>query len=151
MDEPQAHHDVQIFIDGIPCEAPTARITADGLRRLAQPPLPADRKMWLDVPDAPDKHLTEEDSVELVPGMRFFSQPRKIYIFIDRTRYEVTRARMTGAELRNVPQPPVAPDRELWLDRLDEQDKKIADDKTVHLDEGMRFFTAPGRINPGSR
>ncbi|MFC1404986.1 MULTISPECIES: multiubiquitin domain-containing protein [Streptacidiphilus] len=151
MVEPQTHHSTKIFINGVATRSQADAVTPAELRRLAQPPIPQDEKMWLDIPDAPDEPLREEEVVHLVPDMRFFSQPQQICIVIDRVRYEVTHRRMTGSQLRAVPTPPVPADRDLWLDRPDEQDKKIADDEVVRLYDGIRFFTAPGRINPGAR
>src|SRR5665213_1623595 len=59
----------------------------------------------------------------------------KFEIQIDRAKYEVTKSVMTGAELRAVA--PGAPD------------KKIGDTDRVQMRDGLRFFTAPGQINPG--
>lgn len=142
---------IEIFIDGDAYQVHARHVTAAELRRLPQPPIPAERQLWLDIPDAPDRPLADGKSIDLMPGMRFFSEPQSITIHIDRTAYTVTSKRMTGQELRAVPMPPVAPDRDLWLDRVDQQDKKITDHEVVRLRDGMRFFTAPGRINPGSR
>ncbi|MGW9205714.1 multiubiquitin domain-containing protein [Embleya sp. NPDC055664] len=142
---------IPIFIDGHEYESRTEHVSAANLRHLARPAIPQDKEIWLDIPDALDRPLEEDETIALVPGMRFFSEIREISIHIDRAAYTVTRKRMTGAELRAVPVPPVAADRDLWLDIVDKQDKKIADDETVRLRDGMRFFTAPGRINPGSR
>ncbi|MFE7652589.1 multiubiquitin domain-containing protein [Streptomyces bottropensis] len=142
---------VTIFIDGREYQTRGRQATPADLRRLPQPPLSSDRQLWLDIPDAPDRHLAEDERIELVPGMRFFTEPQPITVHIDRIAYTVSRKRMTGLELRALPTPPVAPDRDLWLDRIDQQDKKIADDAVVQLRDGMRFFTAPGRINPGAR
>lgn len=142
---------VQIFIDGNEYESHTGRVTEADLRRLPRPPIPADRQAWLDIPDEQDRPLAEGETIVLVPGMRFFTEPHEITIHIDRHSYTVTKKRMTGTELRVVPTPPVAEDRDLWMDVINERDVKIADDKVVRLRDGMRFFTAPGRINPGAR
>ncbi|GAA3797036.1 multiubiquitin domain-containing protein [Streptomyces phyllanthi] len=141
---------VSIFIDGHEYQSHARRVTTADLRRLPRPPIAEDRQLWLDIPDAPDRSLADGESLDLAPGMRFFSE-HPITLHIDRIAYTVTRKRMTGQELRALPTPPVAPDRDLWLDRIDEQDKKIADDEVVRLRDGIRFFTAPGRINPGAR
>jgi hypothetical protein len=58
---------------------------------------------------------------------------------------------MSGAELRALPSPDVPADRDLWRDVPDKRDVKVQDEDIVHLKDGMRFFTAPGRINPGAR
>ncbi len=151
MTASEAHpHRITIAIDGRDYATATRHATPAQLRRIAAPDIPEDKEIWLDVPDAPDRRIEENEHTELRDGMRFFSDPRTIAIFIDRTRYEATRKRMTGLELRALPQPPVAEDRDLWLDVVDQHDRKIADDEVVPLHNGMRFFTAPGRINPGA-
>ena len=58
---------------------------------------------------------------------------------------------MTGAELRALPSPDVAADRDLWRDVPDKRDVKLQDEDIVRLKDATRFFTAPGRINPGAQ
>ena len=70
-------------------------------------------------------------------------------IQIDRVHFTVTQSRMTGAELRRVPQPPIGPDRDLFQVVPGGQDRKIEDPDTVEIRNGLRFFTAPALINPG--
>ena len=81
--------------------------------------------------------------------MRFFTEIDAISIRIDRVDYEVFKRKVTGAGLRAVPSPGVAADRDLWRDVPDKRDVKVQDEDVVRLKDGMRFFTAPGRINPG--
>lgn len=71
-------------------------------------------------------------------------------IQIDRTHYTVHQRKMTGAELRRVPTPPIPPDRDLYEVRPGEQDRLIEDTTVVEIRDGLRFFTAPHHINPGS-
>ncbi len=73
----------------------------------------------------------------------------KTPIYIDGTKYHPEGDKLTGAQLRLVPSPPVASDRDLWLDVVDELDKLIEDDEVVELENNMRFFTVPRVINPG--
>lgn len=76
-----------------------------------------------------------------------------IRIQIDRVHYAVSALVMTGTQLRGVPTPPqgpIGPDRDLFLVVPGGTDEKIADDQPVKLHNGMRFFTAPAQINPGS-
>ncbi|MGW6012453.1 multiubiquitin domain-containing protein [Streptomyces sp. NPDC055210] len=147
----EAGRHVRVFIDGHEYDAPARRVTETDLRHLPRPAVPDDKELWLDIPDAPDRPLEENETIDLTSGMRFFTELRQITIHIDRTPYVVAKKRMTGGELRAIPTPPVAEDRDLWLDIIDKRDQKIADDEVVRLRDGMRFFTAPGRINPGSR
>jgi len=75
----------------------------------------------------------------------------KFKIKIDREQYEVDQERMTGAQLRRVPPTPIPPDRDLYEVRPGQDDELIADDEVVMIRNGLRFFTAPGQINPGRR
>lgn len=72
-------------------------------------------------------------------------------IQIDRVHYKVEAPSMTGAELRNVPPTPIPVDRDLFLVVPGGPDRKIGDVDKVALQNGLRFFTAPGQINPGAR
>lgn len=71
-------------------------------------------------------------------------------IQIDRTHYKVHRERMTGLEIRHVPSPPIGPDRDLFEVVPGGSDLKILDDTVVEIRNGLRFFTAPAQINPGT-
>ena len=70
-------------------------------------------------------------------------------IRIDRTEYVVHQEEMTGLELRQVPQPPIGPDRDLFEVLMVGPDLKIGNDQIVKIRDGLRFFTAPAQINPG--
>lgn len=73
----------------------------------------------------------------------------KFGIQIDRIHYTVPKARMTGAELRQVPEKPIGPERDLFEVIPGQQDNKVEDTEIVEIRNGKRFFTAPGHINPG--
>jgi Multiubiquitin len=77
------------------------------------------------------------------------AHPARFEIQIDRVRYTVTQHVMTGAQLRALPNPPVPADRDLYEVRPGGDDLLIGDDQKVEMRDGLRFFTAPGRINPG--
>jgi hypothetical protein len=57
---------------------------------------------------------------------------------------------MTGVQLRNVPNPPIGPERDLFEVVPGGSDRKIGNADVVEIRNGLRFFTAPGQINPGS-
>jgi hypothetical protein len=76
-------------------------------------------------------------------------EPQKFQIQIDRVHYTVSMSKMTGAELRNLPVPPIGPDRDLFEVVPGGTDRKIADTDVVEITNGKRFFTAPAHINPG--
>lgn len=75
--------------------------------------------------------------------------PQQFQIQIDRVHYTVTKPQMTGSELRNLPKPPIGPDRDLFQVVPGGQDKKIENNDIVDIRNGLRFFTAPSQINPG--
>lgn len=77
------------------------------------------------------------------------AQGHPINIQIDRVHYKVSATSMTGAQLRAVPPTPIPADRDLFLVVPGGADQKIGDTDVVELRHGLRFFTAPGQINPG--
>lgn len=76
--------------------------------------------------------------------------PHEFRIQIDRKHYTVSQSEMTGAELRQLPEPPIGPDRDLFEVVPGGPDRKIEDAMVVEMRNGQRFFTAPAQINPGS-
>jgi hypothetical protein len=77
-------------------------------------------------------------------------EERAFHILIDRVQYKIEAQRMTGAELRMVPTPPIGPDRDLWQIIPGASDRKIENTEAIEIHNGERFFTAPAHINPGS-
>ena len=77
--------------------------------------------------------------------------PDKAYeIQIDRVTYTVTENRVTGADLRRVPDPPIPPERDLFEIVPGQPDRKVENDDRILIRGGLRFFTAPNTINPGA-
>ena len=76
-------------------------------------------------------------------------EPKHYNIQIDRVHYTVTAESMTGAELRGLPDPDIAPDRDLFEVVPAEPDRKLELTTNVEIENGKRFFTAPAHINPG--
>ncbi|MBN9605808.1 MAG: multiubiquitin domain-containing protein [Actinomycetales bacterium] len=142
---------VTVYIDGAPYEIKPGVTPVAKLRELRNPPVPRGKEIWLDILDEQDELLDDAGSLDITDGMRFFTEIDAITIRIDRVEYEVYKRRMTGAELRTLPSPDVPADRDLWRDVPDHRDVKVQDEDVVRLHDGTRFFTAPGRINPGSR
>ncbi len=70
-------------------------------------------------------------------------------IRIDRTAYKVRAEQLTGLQLRQLSNPPIGPDRDLFEVVPGGSDIKILDDQVVQMRDGLRFFTAPAQINPG--
>ena len=82
-----------------------------------------------------------------------FDKPDDDKIFtiqIDRIKYDVKGQRFSGAKLRQVPSPPIPPDRDIFEIIPGAPDRKIEDDDRVLIVDGQRFFTAPNTINPGN-
>jgi hypothetical protein len=75
--------------------------------------------------------------------------PHEFHIQIDRTPYTTTHEQLTGAQLRQIAQPPIGSDRDLFEVVPSAPDRKISDTDTVEIHDGQRFFTAPSKINPG--
>ena len=75
----------------------------------------------------------------------------KIKIHIDRELFDVDEPEITGAALRALPVPPIGPERDLYEIRPGQDDNLVEETATVRVRPGQRFFTAPGRINPGQR
>jgi hypothetical protein len=69
---------VPIFIDGTKYEAHAQELTGAQIRALARPPIGEDRDLWLDIVDELDELILDDQSVELVDKMRFFTVPRVI-------------------------------------------------------------------------
>lgn len=74
-----------------------------------------------------------------------------IPIFIDDVKYEAPSRRMTGADLRALPRPPIGADRDLWLETPGPKDDVlIRPEQTYDVRPGSKFYTAPSTINPGA-
>ena len=95
-----------------------------------------------------DLHAGEEGSDTPEDGAKK-PEPKGYTIQIDRIQYTVFEEKLTGAQLREVPSPPVPADRDLFQIVPGHPDRKIKDDDTVEIHDGLRFFTAPNTINPG--
>ncbi|WAX58520.1 hypothetical protein M6B22_07080 [Jatrophihabitans cynanchi] len=76
-------------------------------------------------------------------------KPKEFHIKIDRVEYHVVEEELTGAQLRQLPHPPIGPDRDLFEVIPGQADRKIDDTYVVEIVNGKRFFTAPAHINPG--
>ena len=128
---------VRIFIDSKPVDAPKRRLTGTQLRKLMDPPA---ESIWLDLPDASDHLVADQETVALAPEMRFFTdQPRTI--FIDKIPYQVRSATVTEDQLRALATPPIPEVHGIWRDLSDEVDDAIGNGEIVALADGDRFVT----------
>ena len=77
--QPNHEHHIPINIDHKPYQAPKTPMTAEELRVLADPDIGPDRDLFLTVPGpADDRLIRDGESVDLRPGMHFYSAPRSI-------------------------------------------------------------------------
>lgn len=76
-------------------------------------------------------------------------EPHVFHIKIDRTEYKVGAQTLTGTQLRQLPEPDIGPERDLFEVVPGGSDRKIENDTAVTMRDGLRFFTAPAQINPG--
>lgn len=65
-----------------------------------------------------------------------------IHIYIDGEQVRAPRRRLSGAELRTLVSPPADT---IWLDVPDAQDRPVAPDQVIELEDGARFFTDRSR------
>jgi hypothetical protein len=73
-----------------------------------------------------------------------------VLIHIDASQFRVPLRPWTGDELRRLPNPPVVPDRDLFLIRPSGQDDLLVSGSDVmNLEDGMHFFTVPVAIMAG--
>ena len=73
-----------------------------------------------------------------------------VVIFIDEIECRVKAGEITGRDLRQAPEVPIAPDRDLWREcPTDGPDELVEDEQIVVIEEGVRFFTAARHITPG--
>ena len=94
--------------------------------------------------DRPEKNKDSSKKNKDRPEKKVFT------IRIDRTQYEWPDEKISGLQLRHLPPTPIPPDRDLFQVIPGHPDLKIKDDDTVEVHDGLRFFTAPSTINPGT-
>lgn len=76
---------------------------------------------------------------------------KDIPISIDHKPYKAPKTPMTAEELRELAEPDIGTDRDLWLTVHGPADDDLIDDgESVALKPGMQFYTAPRTINPGA-
>jgi hypothetical protein len=75
---------------------------------------------------------------------------KTITIIIDKKEYKAPEPVMSGSQLRQLSDPPIGSDYDLFEIVPGGDDRLIVDDEKVNLKSGDRFFSAPHNINPGS-
>lgn len=80
------------------------------------------------------------------------NERKVIPIFIDDVKFDAPAASMTGQKLRDLPNPPVPADRDLWLEVPGPKDDELVrPEKTYEIKPGSKYYTAPSTINPGGK
>ena len=77
------------------------------------------------------------------------SEADSVRISIDGLIYRVGAAKLSGADVRRIPHPPIPPDRDLWLVDDHGTDRALDDRGEVELVDGIRLVTAPRSILAG--
>jgi hypothetical protein len=77
--------------------------------------------------------------------------PKQFRVRIDRQEFSTASERLTGAQLRCLPEVPISSSRDLWHDELGGPDTKINDADAVDIHDYIRFFTAPAQIVAGQQ
>jgi len=78
-DKPGNNGFVPIQIDHKPYKAPNSAMTGSEIRLLADPDIASNRDLFRVVPGpADDVKVDDNDTVQLEPGMHFFSAPKTI-------------------------------------------------------------------------
>ena len=91
-----------------------------------------------------DENQLDKDSIDKPEVDKGFT------IQIDRVHYTVFDEKLSGAQLREVPPTPIPPERDIFQVVPGHDDQIVKDDDTVEIRDGLRFFTAPNTINPGT-
>jgi hypothetical protein len=115
-------------------------------------PLPEDpeRKALEEFEARQRRELEEFETRERRELEEFEHRERPTFVIkIDRPEYRVHQRQLTGLQLRELPHPPIGPDRDLFEVVPGGSDLKIGNEQEVKMRDGLRFFTAPAQINPG--
>lgn len=78
LEKPDPEKVFDIQIDRVTYQVTEIRMTGASLRRVPDPPVPADRDLYEIIPGRPDRKLEEEDLVLISDGLRFFTAPNTI-------------------------------------------------------------------------
>jgi hypothetical protein len=73
------------------------------------------------------------------------------FIHIDHKKHEIKKERLTGKEIRQIADPPIGDNYDLYLETPGPgDDEKIRDAHEVHLRHLMSFYSVLRQINPGA-
>lgn len=75
----------------------------------------------------------------------------QIYIHIDHKKYHPKHHRLTGHQIRELAEPHITAEYDLWLETPGPgDDEKIRDHQEVHLKHRMSFYSVLRHIDPGA-
>jgi hypothetical protein len=73
------------------------------------------------------------------------------FIHIDHKKYHPKKHTMDGIQLRQLAEPHIGPEYDLWLETPGPgDDEKIEDRREVHLKVRMSFYSVLRQVNPGA-
>ena len=145
-----------IEIDGAKYDWAGEKITGAQIRGLPPNPIPSNRVLLQVIANQHDRLVKDDETIEVRGDLRFFTTPEEVSedkvftIRIDRTEYEWSDEKITGAQIRGLPPTPIPAERDVFQVVPGHADRKIKDDDTIEVHDGLRFFTAPNTINPGA-
>ena len=78
LEKPDPEKVFDIQIDRVTYQVTQTRMTGAALRRVPEPPIPADRDLFEIIPGRPDRKVEEDDRILISDGLRFFTAPNTI-------------------------------------------------------------------------
>ena len=78
LEKPDPEKVFDIQIDRVTYQVTQTRMTGAALRRVPEPPVPADRDLFEIIPGRPDRKVEEDDRILISDGLRFFTAPNTI-------------------------------------------------------------------------
>lgn len=73
----------------------------------------------------------------------------KLTIVIDGKKYQAPARVMNGAQLRQLAEPDIGPEYDLWQEIPGGEDNLVDDKERIKLRDGMGFYSSSREINPG--
>lgn len=145
---------ITVRFDRKPYKINRSSMTGIELRQVPDPPVDPEFDLYLEMHGSEEDILVADDSpIQLSDGMHFYSKARigPWMIRVDRKRFHIDRSPLTGAEIRQLPQPPLGTDVDLYLEvDRDVDDRLINDADRIRIEAGLDFYSTPSTITPGN-
>lgn len=126
------------------------------VKAMAEPPVPEDHTLAVDVSAGPDVDLSNDGTVDLRDGLVLYSKgpdgahPTRMPVVVDGQRVTAAAVSVTGTIIRNLVHPPIPDDRDLFRDIDGAPDERIDNEEEVTLEPRAEFYSVPRLIAPGS-